>query len=121
VKTKNRLLQIIAREDNVDFHRGNHNIHIFAFLKTGMFKVVPVNHIFGPVITYGAVKKAESDECHWQQGNMSPHIWQVNLNIRNNRTTNRPSKPSGLIGDNLTGSLQRYGVLGPERNQNIYF
>jgi hypothetical protein len=26
-----------------------------------------------------------------------------------------------LIGDNLTGSLQRYGVLGPERNQNIYF
>jgi hypothetical protein len=102
---------------NRDFHRRNQDDRIFTLSKTGLFKFVPVNHTFGMSITHDAAKKVESDKCRWQQSSMSPQIHQVNRNINVNAMRNRWFRPRGSINKSLTGCLQRYIVLGDERNR----
>jgi hypothetical protein len=46
-------------------------------------------------------------------------IDKINLNIKCKGTKNRSAKPGRPIDKNLTGCLQRYGVHGYRKNENI--
>jgi hypothetical protein len=90
-------MPINPREHKRDFHCKNRDIHISTFSKAGAFRFVLVNHTFGTTITYGAIRKAESDEYQWQQCNTPPQGCQVNRNISVNGMKNQPSMPRGSI------------------------
>jgi hypothetical protein len=52
---------------------------------------------------------------------MACQTYEVRMNIRVNGTWNRWFKPREPIDENFRGRLQRYAVLGRERNQKIIF
>jgi hypothetical protein len=72
---------------------------------------------FGMSITRRDDHDSERNEYMWQQRSVIRRIYEVNMNVIINGMRNRLSKPRRSIKENLTGCLQRYVVLGYERNR----
>jgi hypothetical protein len=94
-------------------------IEIFTFLNNLNDQFVHFSHTFKTIITHDAVENAESSEDSSQQHSMAPQVYQVNVHITDKGVRNQLSERPGSIDNNPTGYLQRYVVLGRERNRKI--
>jgi hypothetical protein len=72
---------------------------------------------FGMSISQLDDNDLERKEYQWQQWNMGPWIYEVNVNIRVNRMRSCLSKPREPNNGNLRGCLERSVFLGYERKR----